>query len=100
MLFYQDGVAPFDWFQIIFSCRPLARRDNNNILLNFNQSNYVDVILVCDALEEACISLCVYLLWLGVVGLTFTILYFDFFPILFSIFASLVWRNKDLYNDL
>ena len=45
----------------------MARRDNNNILLNFNQSNDVDVVLVCDALEEAHISLCVYL-WIRVEG--------------------------------
>ena len=58
MLFYQDGVAPFDWFNIICSCRPLARRDNSHIFLNFYQSKGVYVILVCDALEEARISLC------------------------------------------
>ena len=52
MLIYQDGVAQCDWLKLIFSCHPLARRDNNNILLNFNQSNDVDVILVCDTLEE------------------------------------------------
>ena len=33
------------------------------MLLNFNQSSDVDVILVCDTLEEARISLCVYLPW-------------------------------------
>ena len=62
MLIYHDGVEPYDWFQIIFNCRPLARRDKNNILLNCNQSNNVDVILVCNALQDVFISFCVYVL--------------------------------------